>query len=176
MLDSIILSKTRIKLLIKLFLIKNNTAWLRSMEQEFGESVNAIRKEANRLEKAKLITSTYEGNRKVFKANTKHPLYNDIARIVRTTVGIDQIVEKIVMRAGDLDSAYITGSFATGVDAEVIDLVLVGREFNTPYLDQLVAKAEKIISRKIMYLTLTPGQMEYFFKDKPALLIWSKDE
>jgi DNA-binding transcriptional ArsR family regulator len=176
MLDAIILSKTRIKLLIKLFLIKNSTAYIRAMETQFGESVNAIRMEVNRLEKAKLITSSYEGNKKIFKANTKHPLYNDITRIVRTTVGIDHIIDKIVKRAGDLDSAYITGSFATGVDSEVIDLVLVGRKFNTEYIDQLVEKAEQMISRRIMYLTLTPDQMDYFFKNRPALLIWSKDE
>ena len=52
MLNSIITSKTRIKLLLKFFLNSNTKSYLRNLEQEFGESTNAIRVELNRLEGA----------------------------------------------------------------------------------------------------------------------------
>jgi len=176
MLEIIVPSKTRLKLLIKLFFIQGNTAYIRAMEKEFHESTNAIRKEVNRMEKAGLITSWREGKKKVFQANPDHPLYEDIRRIVRTTVGIDQIVDQVVSKVGDLERAYITGSFATGVDSEVMELMLVGKNLNSAYIDKLVEKAEKLIHRKIMYLNVTPEQMEQFFKESPALLIWQKDE
>ncbi len=176
MLDVIVPSKTRLKLLIKLFFIKDNTAYIRGMEKEFHESVNAIRKEVNRLEKAGLINSEYEGKKKFFMANPKHPLYDDITRIVRTTVGIDQIIDRVTSQVGDLEVAYITGSFATGVDSDTIELVLVGKELDTAYIDQLIKKAEKLIRRKIIYLIMTSEQMEHFFKDRPHLLIWQKDQ
>jgi DNA-binding transcriptional ArsR family regulator len=175
MLDVIISSKTRLRLLIKLFFIKDSTAYIRAMEKEFHESTNAIRKEVNRLEKAGLITSEYEGKKKIFRANPGHPLYNDITRIVRTTVGIDQIIDRVTTRVGDLDVAYITGGFAEGVDSDILELILVGEGLDTDYIGLLVEKAEKLIRRKIMYLTLSPEKLKQFFKDRPLLLIWEKE-
>ncbi len=174
MLDIIISSKTRIKLLIKFFLFDGNQGYLRSMEREFKESTNAIRVELNRFIDAGLLTSEYKGKKRFYKANPKHPLYEDLKQIVRKTVGIDQIVERITSQVGDLEAAYITGSFATGVDSDTIELALVGKDLDKRYIDKLVAKAEKLIERKIMYLTFTQEQMEYFFKNRPTLLIWKK--
>lgn len=102
-------------------------------------------------------------------------MYEDLKRIVRKTVGIDHIVERITSKIGHLEAAYITGSFAKGVDADTIELALVGYGLDKNYIDALVEKAEKLIGRKIMYLVFTPDQMEYFFKNKPALLIWEKE-
>jgi DNA-binding transcriptional ArsR family regulator len=132
--------------------------------------------ELNRLTEAGLLTSEYEGKKRFYRANTRHPLYEDLKRIVQKTVGIDQIVDRITSQIGHLEAAYIIGDFAKGNDAEVIGLALVGEQLDVPYIDQLVAKAEKMISRKIMYQILTRNQMDWFFKDKPAFLIWSAEK
>jgi len=50
MLDSLITSQTRIKLLLRFFLNPENTSYLRELAQEFGESTNAVRLGLNRLE------------------------------------------------------------------------------------------------------------------------------
>ena len=50
MLDTLITSKTRIKLLLKFFLNAQTKSYLRSLEGEFGESTNAIRLELNKFE------------------------------------------------------------------------------------------------------------------------------
>src|SRR5436190_942347 len=42
MIEALISSKTRIKLLLKFFLNSSNRAYLRGLEEEFGESTNAI--------------------------------------------------------------------------------------------------------------------------------------
>jgi len=172
MLETIISSKTRIKLLIKFFLIEGNRSYLRSLEREFNESTNSIRIELNRFEEAGLLISNLESNRKYYKANPRHPLYKDIMNIVRKTVGIDQIVDKVISKVGDLTAAYIIGDFARGIDSGTIELVMVGNNLDTDYIEILVKKAEDLINRKIMYMILTPDQMEYFFKEKPVLPIW----
>ncbi len=176
MLQSIIKSKTRIKLLIKFFFINNNQGYLRGLEKEFGETINAIRYEVNSFVDAGLLTSEQEGNKKVYKANTKHPLYNELRAIVRKTIGVDQIIDTVTSKVGNLKAAYITGNFAKGVNADVIEMALVGNELDTDYIDKLVLKAEELIDRKIMYLTMTEEKMKYFFKDKPNLLIWKSEE
>jgi hypothetical protein len=49
MLQALITSRTRIKLLLKFFLNSSNTSYLRDLAAEFGESTNAIRLELNHL-------------------------------------------------------------------------------------------------------------------------------
>ena len=141
MLDTLISSKTRLKLLIKFFLFDGNRGYLRMMEKEFNESTNAIRMELNRFTEAGLLTSEYEGKKRFYQANERHPFYDDLKRIVRKTVGIDQIVERITSQIGRLEAAYITGDFAKGNDAKVIELALVGEQLDVDYINQLVAKA-----------------------------------
>ena len=60
MLEALITSKTRIKLLLKFFLNSGNSAYLRGLEPEFGGSTNAIRQELNRLENANLLVAKVE--------------------------------------------------------------------------------------------------------------------
>lgn len=174
MIESIITSKTRIKLLLKFFLNSDTRSYLRNLEQEFGESSNAIRIELNRFENAGLLKSELAGNRKIFSANTTHPLYNDINSIVRKITGIDKVVEKIVSKIGNLEKAYLTGDFAKGIDSETIDLLLVGQAIDIEYINQLVRKTEELIKRKIHYLILNDDQIGSYFKDRPTLLIWQK--
>jgi len=174
-LTSIVTSKTRVKLLLKFFLNSNTKSYLRNLEQEFGESTNAIRVELNRLEGADLLCSEVKGNRKYFTANTNHPLFRDINNIVKNFVGIDKLIERVINLVGNLESAYITGDLARGVDSQIIDLVLVGENLDTSYIEQLVSKAENMIERKIRYLILTEIQMASYFRNKPVVLIWGHE-
>ncbi len=176
MLNSIITSKTRIKLLLKFFLNSQNRSYLRNLEKEFGESTNAIRVELNRLEAAGLLISEHSGNRKYFRANNDHPLFSDIHNILKKFAGIDQIIERITSQIGGLEAAYVTGDFAKGHDSKIIDLVLTGENLDKFYISQLVEKAENIIGRKIRHLILTSEQMQDEFHNKPILLIWKKDK
>lgn len=172
MLDSLITNKTRLKLLFKFFLNNQNSTYLRGLEQDFGESTNAIRVELNRFEKAELLISNFEGNKKFYKANVLHPLYSDINSIVQKTVGLDKIVDKVISHVGGLKEAYLTGDLAKGNDSNVIDLLLVGDMINSQYIYSLVEEAEKIISRRIRFFILTTKEKNDFYKGKTTLLLW----
>ncbi|MEO1808004.1 MAG: ArsR family transcriptional regulator, partial [Bacteroidota bacterium] len=87
MVETLISSKTRIKLLLKFFLNSKTTSYLRNLESEFGESTNAIRVELNKFEKAGMLNSKMEGNKKMFRANIQHPLFKEIHSIVMKYVG-----------------------------------------------------------------------------------------
>ena len=126
MLDSLVTSQTRIKLLMKFFLNSSTRAHLRGLESEFGESSNAIRVELNRFENAGLLNSQPDGNKKIYQANSKHPLFRDIHNIILKETGIDRVIEKVIHRLGNLICVYLTGDFARGKDSRVIELILVG--------------------------------------------------
>lgn len=177
MIDALISSKTRIKLLLKFFLNSNATAWLRSLESEFGESSNAIRLELNRLENAGLLLAENEGNKKIFRANTGHPLFREIHNIVLKHFGLDQVVENVIRRLGDVQQVYVTGDFAKGKDSTVIDLIFIG-DFDKTYLTTLIEKAEKLVGRKIRYLIYSNEEGQDSQLDSTlnqALLLWDKN-
>ncbi|HET6557964.1 MAG TPA: hypothetical protein VFG54_11660 [Prolixibacteraceae bacterium] len=175
MIESLITSKTRIKLLLKFFLNSQTKSYLRSLETEFGESTNSIRVELNRLESAGLLSASTEGNKKMFFANIQHPLFHDIHSILKKFIGIDQIIDQITSQIGDLQAAFLTGDFAVGKNSSIIDLALVGDRLDRPFIDSLVEKAERLMNRRIKYLILTAEEMKQYYSDQPILLIWKAD-
>jgi DNA-binding transcriptional ArsR family regulator len=179
MLDTLITSKTRIKLLLKFFLNSNSRSYLRNLETEFGESTNSIRLELNKFEQAGLLTTEVDGNKKYFRANTTHPLFNDIHNILLKTIGFDKIVERVVEKLGNLEIVYITGDFARGVNTEIIDLIFVGDSIDKEYLTRLVEKTESLIKRKIRYVVFGIIEFEQFVKtqkESDLLVLWTKEE
>ena len=178
MLDTLITSKTRLKLLLKFFLNSGARAHLRNLESEFGESTNAIRLELNKFEEAGLLKSEIKGNKKVFRANTSHPLFSDIHNILLKTIGFDQIIDRVVTKLGNVEKAYVTGDFARGIDAPIIDLVLVGDDINQEYLVRLATKTEDLIHRKIRYVIFSPAEFEMYTANRSngeMLLIWKRE-
>lgn len=178
MIETLISSKTRIKLLMKFFLNSKNTAYLRNLEEEFGESTNGIRLELNKFEKAGFLDSHTQGNKKIFKANTEHPLFNEINSIVRKMTGLEYVVDYIVQRIGDLKKVYLVGNLSRGRDVNIVDLVLVGNNLNKTFLLEQIDKAEKKISKKIRYVHYTEEEFDINKIKEPGmhpLLLWSKE-
>lgn len=177
MIETLISSKTRIKLLIKFFLNSNTTAYLRNLEEEFGESTNGIRLELNKFEKAGFLNSFTEGNKKIFTANTKHPLFQDINSIIMKMVGVEYIMDYILQRVGNLEKVYLVGQLAKGQNADIIDIVLIGNDLNKPFLIEQIEKAEKKIDKKIRHIVFTPEEFDLTKINEPGvnpLLLWSK--
>jgi len=178
MLDTLITSKTRIKLLLKFFLNSNASSYLRNLEGEFRESTNGIRLELNKFEKAGLLKSHISGNKKLYQANTGHPLFGDIHNILLKYIGFDLIINNVINKLGNVQKVYLVGSFARGVDSEVIDLLLVGDDINREYLARLTDKGEKLIQRKIRYLIYRThefeGIIDGYSKDE-ILLLWTQN-
>lgn len=174
MLESLITSKTRIKLMIKFFINSDTTAYLRKLAEEFGESTNGIRQELNRFEDAKLLESKTEHNKKVYKANTNHPYFKDIHHLLLKYVGIDEIVDSVIKHIGELERGYIINDFAQGNPGNILDLLLVGKNFDHAYINKLVRKAEETVSFKIRYIAVSPDDSTKYIPDKiKALLVWS---
>ena len=175
MLETIISSKTRIKLLIKFFLFEETQGYLRSMEREFNESTNSIRIELKKFIKAGLLISEIKGKKRYYKANIKHPLYDDIRHLVHKTVGIDQILNNTASVIDNLEALFIIGNFAVGVQSDTIELAFVGHDMDDHCISKQLQLVEKIIHRKIMHVLYTPSQMEYFFQNKPHLILWKAE-
>jgi predicted transcriptional regulator len=159
-------------MLLKFFTNSTSTAYLRELAEEFDESTNSIRHELNNLSRAGYLTSHEDGRTIKYRANTKHPLYNEVKNLVHKYLGIDKIIDNILSRIGDLQAAFIVGDYAQGKDTGTIELVLVG-EINEKYLRRLEEKAKGLLHRTIK--TKVIKQEEFDIRrnefDK-ALLVW----
>ncbi|HAQ17666.1 MAG TPA: transcriptional regulator [Prolixibacteraceae bacterium] len=176
MLENLITSKTRIKLLLKFFLNYQTTCHLRGLVTEFGESSNSIRMELLKLENAGLLISTLKGNKKLYYANTNYPFFDEINSILKKVVGIDLIIEQITSQIENLDAAYLTGDIAVGKDSKIIELALIGNFLDQEYVNSLIKKAESFLSRKINCTILTHEEMIQNYKFKNILLIYETEQ
>jgi hypothetical protein len=162
MLESLITSKTRIKLLLKFFLNINNQGYLRSLETEFNESTNGIRQELNRFEHAGLLLTESEGNKKLYRANTGHPLFKDLNSIILKFVGVEELLERVIDRLGNVQQVYLEGRIAQGLESDIVDLLFVGDDIDRNYLSSLVEKTEPLLKRKIRYLVFEEADAKVY--------------
>lgn len=177
LLSGLIGSKTRIKLLMRLFFNPQTRSYLRELSKEFHLSTNAVREELNQLTRTNLLKSEKHGRQVHYRANPDHPLFPELKSMVAKVLGVDQVIDSIVTRLGDLEQAYLIDDYAEGKDTGIIDLVLVGN-IDQYHLNDLSRKTERYIKRKIRPLVLSRREMDDFLpklEQRPHLLIWKAE-
>lgn len=160
MLKELFTSKTRIKLLLKLFLNPGVSSYLRELAAEFDVSPNAMKEELDGLSEAGYLNKKKEGRYIYYNANSSHPFFPEISSIVRKYIGIDQILEYILSTIGNVDSVYILDDYARGVDSGIIDVLIIGDDTDSNRISELHKKAEKAIKRKIRLMILDTKEFE----------------
>ena len=152
MLDTLITSKTRLRLLIKFFLNIANEGYLNGLANEFGESTNSVRKELNNLSSAGYLEKHSENNKVIYKANASHPLFQIIQKIVHKHLGIEELLETVYNNIGDVKKVVLLGDYAKGIDSGLIEVLIVGKDINKKYLDEIAPKIEKKIKRNVNFV------------------------
>ena len=158
MLNKLITSKTRLRLLIKFFINQANSGYLNGLASEFNESTNSIRKELNHLSEAGYLKKYKDHNKVGYKANIGHPLFDMLQKVVRKDLGLEEIVERVLERMGPVQKILLVGDYAEGLDSGIIDIILIGKKLNTEYIEALEEKIEGVIDRKVnFYLASKPN-------------------
>ena len=170
MLEEIITSKTRLRLLIKFFISQANTGYLNGLASEMGESTNSIRKELNHLHGAGYLEKIKNDNKIEYKVNSGHPLYKTLREVVLKHLGLIDLVDTVLERMGDVDKIILVGDYARGIDSGNIEIFLTGKSLNTDYISNLESKIEKLISRKVIFYL-----SKRFAKKQPHLILYSND-
>ena len=169
MLDTLITSKTRIRLLVKFFINAANAGYLRGLALEMDENTNAIRKELNNLSQAGYIIRNNTDNKVLYRANTAHPLFGTLQELISKYIGLDKIIYQVLKRMGNVSRIFVIGNYAQGIDSGTIEIIIEGPKLNNEYLLQLIPKIENAINKKVIIQTTTN------FSGK-GLLIFEIDE
>lgn len=151
MLGELITSKTRLRLLIKFFVSQANRGYLNGLATEMGESTNSIRKELNHLQGAGYLQKIKVDNKIEYKANTDHPLFDVLRKVVLKHLGLEDIVETVLERMGNIEEIILVGDYARGNDSGLIEVFLIGKELNMEYIAKIEDKIEDLISRKVSF-------------------------
>tara|TARA_B100001564_G_C20235680_1_gene488130 strand:- start:29 stop:499 length:471 start_codon:yes stop_codon:yes gene_type:complete len=139
-------------MLIKFFVSAANDGYLNGLANEFNESTNSIRKELNNLSDAGYLIKQKQNNRIIYKADIKHPLFKVLQKIVRQHLGLEEIVESIIERIGDIDQIALIGEYAKGIDSGNIEIIINGSKVNNDYLENIKPKIKKKIGRDVNFL------------------------
>lgn len=172
-LNKIFTGKIRVQLLTKLLLNPASTVYLRGLERDLEVSSNTVRLELNKLLDMQLIQEFTESNNtktKNYTVNTKHPMFKSLRGVILQYVGLDQIIENVFDKLGNVDEVYLTGDLALGKNSPFVDLVLVG-DIDKAYLYNLIEKAEILIDKKIRIGLYLPQEFtEHKLKDVSVFL------
>ena len=170
MLESLITSKTRLRLLIKFFISQANKGYLNGLATEMGESTNAIRKELNHLQGAGYLEKVRVDNKVEYRANTKHPLFNVLQKVVLKHLGMEDVVDNVLERMGSVEQIILVGDYAKGNDSGLIEVFLIGQSLNMQYIAQLEEKIEKLINRKVSFYLASK-----FLADRDHIILFNSE-
>lgn len=152
MLNQLITSKTRLRLLIKFFISQANRGYLNGLANEFNESTNSIRKELNHLSEAGYLEKYKDNNKVGYKANINHPMFEVLQKVVFKHLGLEDIVEHVLAQMGSVKKILLTGDYAKGLDTGKIEVILIGDQLNTIYISNLEKKIGKLIDREVQFI------------------------
>ncbi len=151
MLESLFTSKARARLLVLLF-ANPKKFHLRELARAAGCNANAASRELELLEKLGLVSSEKSANLKLFWANPKSPIYEELKAIVLKTDALGSVLREQFKDEKGVEFAFIYGSFAEGREKphSDIDLMIIG-SVGAAGLDKIVRNAENKLGREINY-------------------------
>ena len=156
MLELLIPSQTRIKLLTLFLLNPGREYYIREIERTTGENYAAIHGELKNLESLGLLSRMRKGNQVFFSVNQDFFLYRELQQIFMKTEGVGRVLREQLGDMQGISCTFIYGSFAAGRagDKSDIDLFIVGDIDEDKILTAVMAAEEKL-GREINYTLMS---------------------
>ena len=120
--------KARAEIFRLLFETGDREIHLRDLARLAALSPAALQKELTSLAAKELVLTRRDGNRLYYRANTAHPLFQDLRGLVLKTSGIGPEIARALSAAEGIDLAFVFGSVAAGTasGSSDVDLLVIG--------------------------------------------------
>jgi len=165
MLEELLISKVRIKI-ISLFL-KNpeNVFHVRDITRRVEAEINAVRRELKRLTKIKMLKREERGNRVYYRFRKDFPLFSELLHLIFKEEGLGRAIIENKLRLGRIKFAVLNEKFVRGRIAKSteIDLLIVGK-VSLDHLVALVKAEEERVGHEVNYSVM--GEEEFNFRKK----------
>ncbi|NTU46854.1 hypothetical protein HGA88_04485 [Candidatus Roizmanbacteria bacterium] len=172
MLESIIPSKARRKILELFFHHPQESYYLRGIVRSVEEEVNAVKRELDILTEAKVIIREPRLNKVFYSLNKNYLFYDEFLRIFAKTALLSTSLVSSLSRIGKVKYAAISIKFVknTPIKDDEIYVLLVGT-IVVQEIVKLVTESEKEFGREINY-TVMPEEEFIFRKKNNDPFIW----
>lgn len=162
MLDDLIISKTRLKIL-SLFLENPSKIYhVREITRKIEEEINAVRRELAFLEKKSILRKEPRANRLYYGLRRDYPFYIDLLAVWAKTKGLGGAILKSRAKLGKVKHVVMSGKFSRNLerDPEDVDLLVVG-DIVLPELALLVRAEEARRGKEINYTVMTEDEFSF---------------
>jgi len=142
-------SDTQGRLLANVFVAPDQEQSITKLAQLSGTSLPTALREIDRAESAGAVVVRRVGNTRLVRANTKHPLYESIYRLILATYGPPAVLREEFESLRGVEALFIFGSWAArysgvpGLAPNDIDVLVVG----SPSRAQIHEAAERAEQR-----------------------------
>jgi len=172
MLEKLFTSRTRSKIITLFMLNPQEDMYVREITKKVQENVNSVRRELSNLEDMGLMVSRKRGNLKYYSINHDFPIYPELYMMVMKTEGVPHLLKDNITSLGQMELAFIYGSFASAQarpDSD-LDILLVGN-IDEDLLIQKLATLEKQLSREINYVLFSKEEYQERIKNNDSFII-----
>lgn len=171
MLEAIISSKTKRKLLTILLTNPKRRFYVRELSRDVKENINSVRCELKKLSSIGLVSSEREANLLCYKINVLCPLYKELKNLIYKTEAFGPYLKEIANLPNDICVAFVYGSTAYDQEWERsdIDLFVLG-DVDGEKLHRYIFKLEEKIGREINTVHMNLGEFKAKIKKKNAFL------
>jgi len=165
MIERILVSKVRIKILKLFFTDLKKEVHIRGIVRKIDEEINAVRRELKNLEAAGILIKDQRGNRHYYLVNKQCPIFSEILGLINKQYGLGKTIIEAANELGDIRYAVLTNSYITNKHENEydVDLMLVGN-IKMDLIAQIVKSAEQELGREIRYTVLSED--DFIFRKK----------
>ncbi len=150
-------SPYRRRLLAKLLLRPDERFHVRELARMTGISAGSLHRELKAMAAAGLLLRKKVGNQVFYQADSRCPIYAELAAIFRKTIGLASLLSDALSGlAGKINMAFVFGSMASGTQkpASDVDVCVVG---DVSVLDvvQALSPVQTTLGREINPVVMT---------------------
>ncbi|HLC50872.1 MAG TPA: nucleotidyltransferase domain-containing protein [archaeon] len=170
MLEKIIGSKSRIKMLELFLFYSEKNFYLREIARLTKENTNAVRRELKNLMDVGIIKREEKGNMIFYEINKTSPLYEPLKTIFMRTESLGKHLKE-ALKNKNTKYVLVYGSFASGRETEKsdIDLLIIGVIKQSDIIDAISGFERKML-REVNYIIWTEKEFEKRIKENHHLL------
>lgn len=165
-LEDIIISRVRVKILSLFLGSPGSIFFVRDIVRKVGEEINAVRRELLHMEKAGMVSKEQRANRLFYSFRKDYPLYYELIELIGKTAGLGWDILKQKAKLGKIKYAMLSGRFLRGLPkrgSTDVDLLIVGTVV-LPELGQIVKLEEARRGRELNYTVMT--EEEFLFRKR----------
>ncbi len=162
MLEHIIPSKARRKILTLFFHHPNESFYLRRIVRDLNEEVNAVKRELDILTDDKLLLREKRLNKVFYTLNKNYLLYDDFLRIFGKTSLLASLIYKNLPKIGKVKFTVISTKYLkqSQIKEDEIYFLIIGVVV-VPEAASIVSEAEKQFGREINYTVMTEEEFNF---------------